>query len=74
MLPVSASRALQTEIMDPEMNLLTKLDIARERDAAAALSSHYQKIGSAAILAAVLALTRQRELLASASQTAKKAA
>jgi uncharacterized membrane protein YebE (DUF533 family) len=56
------------------MNILTHIESAREREAAAALASQYRQIGSGAILAAVLALTRQRELLASAAQTAKQAA
>ena len=55
------------------MKILTYLDAAREREEAAALSSHYGQIGSKAILAAVLALTRQRELLAGASVTKKAA-
>jgi hypothetical protein len=60
--------------MGLEMNKVTHIESAREREAAAALASHYRQIGSGAILAAVLAVTRQRELLASASLTAKQAA
>ena len=56
------------------MNKVTHIEAAREREAAAALASQYRQIGSGAILAAVLAVTRQRELLASASLTAKQAA
>jgi hypothetical protein len=61
-------------IKGSEMNIISHIETARERAAAAALASHYRQIGSGAILAAVLALTRQRELLASASQSAKQAA
>jgi hypothetical protein len=56
------------------MNNISHIESAREREASAALTSHYRQIGSGAILAAVLALTRQRELLARASLTAKQAA
>ena len=56
------------------MNIVTHIESAREREAASALAAHYRQIGSGAILAAVLAVTRQRELLASASQSAKQAA
>jgi hypothetical protein len=56
------------------MNIISHIESAREREAAAALASHYRQIGSGAVLAAVLALTRQRELLAAASLTAKQAA
>ena len=56
------------------MNIVTHIESARERAAAAALASHYRQIGSGAILAAVLAVTRQRELLESGSLTAKQAA
>jgi hypothetical protein len=56
------------------MNNITHIESAREREATAALAAHYRQIGSRAILAAVLAVTRQRELLASASQPAKQAA
>lgn len=53
---------------------VTTFQSAREREAAAALTAQYRQIGSGAILAAVLAITRQRELLASASNDAKQAA
>ena len=56
------------------MNTFTHIQSAREREAAAALAAHYRQIGSGAVLAAVLAVTRQRELLASASLGAKQAA
>lgn len=56
------------------MNIVSHIESAREREAASALAAHYRQIGSGAILAAVLAVTRQRELLASASQSAKQAA
>jgi hypothetical protein len=72
--PTSPNSGKLIPYLDPIMKILTCLDAAREREEAAALSSHYRQIGSKAIIAAVLALTRQRELLASASQTAKKAA
>jgi hypothetical protein len=56
------------------MNILTHIESAREREAAAALAAKYRQIGSGAILAAVLAVTRQREMLARASASAKQAA
>ena len=56
------------------MSILTHIESAREREAAAELAAKYRQIGSSAILAAVLAVTRQREMLASASASAKQAA
>jgi hypothetical protein len=56
------------------MNIISHIESAREREAAAALAAQYRQIGSGAVLAAVLALNRQRALLASASHTAKQAA
>lgn len=56
------------------MNRISHIESAREREAAAALAAQYRQIGSGAVLAAVLAITRQRELLASASLSAKQAA
>ena len=60
--------------MDKKMNNLPNFESAREREASAALTAQYRQIGSGAVLAAVLAVTRQRELLASASMTTKQAA
>jgi hypothetical protein len=56
------------------MNIISHIESAREREAAAALAAQYRQIGSGAVLAAVLALNRQREFLTGASQTAKQAA
>ena len=56
------------------MNRLSHIESAREREASAALASKYRQIGSGAVLAAVLAITRQRELLANASAAVKQAA
>jgi hypothetical protein len=56
------------------MNIVSHIESAREREASAALAAHYRQIGSRAIRAAVLAVTRQRELLANASATVKQAA
>jgi hypothetical protein len=56
--------------MDKIMKTLTLFSAAQEREANDTLAAHYRQIGSAAILAAVLAVTRQRELLASASKQA----
>jgi hypothetical protein len=55
------------------MNIISHIESAREREAAAALAAQYRQIGSGAVLAAVLALNRQREFL-TGSQTAKQAA
>jgi hypothetical protein len=52
------------------MNSSTLFATAQQREANDTLAAHYRQIGSAAILAAVLAVTRQRELLASASKQA----
>jgi hypothetical protein len=57
-----------------DMNIVTHIESAREREACAALAAHYRQIGSGAIRAAVLAVTRQREILAGASAAAKQAA
>ena len=57
-----------------DMNIISHLDSAREREAAAALAAQYRQIGSGAILAAVLAVTRQRALLTTPSLDAKRAA
>ena len=56
------------------MNIISHLESAREREAAAALAAQYRQIGSGAILAAVLAVTRQRALLTTPSLDAKRAA
>lgn len=56
--------------MDEIMKTLTAFSAAQEREANDTLAAHYRQIGSAAILAAVLAVTRQRELLANASKQA----
>jgi hypothetical protein len=52
------------------MKILTVSSAAKEAKAEDKLAAQYRQIGSAAILAAVLAVTRQRELLASASKQA----
>lgn len=56
------------------MTKVTTYQSARQREAEAALAAQYRQIGSGAILAAVLAITRQRELIASAGNSVKKAA
>lgn len=60
--------------MDTQMKTLPNFETAREREASAALTAQYRQIGSGAVLAAVLAITRQRDLLANASMIAKQAA
>jgi len=52
------------------MKISTLLSATTEAKAEDKLAAQYRQIGSAAILAAVLAVTRQRELLASASKQA----
>jgi hypothetical protein len=56
--------------MDETMKTLTVFSSANEAKANDKLAAQYRQIGSAAILAAVLAVTRQRELLTSASKQA----
>ena len=56
------------------MKMMSHIESAREREAAKALTAQYRQIGSGAILAAVLAVTRQRELIARASLSAQQAA
>jgi hypothetical protein len=52
------------------MKISTLLSVTKEAKAEDKLAAQYRQIGSAAILAAVLAVTRQRELIASASKQA----
>jgi hypothetical protein len=52
------------------MKTLIASSAIKEAKAEDKLAAQYRQIGSAAILAAVLAVTRQRELLANASNQA----
>ena len=60
--------------MEKKMTHLPNFEAARAREAAAALTAQYRQIGSGAVLAAVLAITRQRELLARAPLTTQQSA
>jgi hypothetical protein len=70
MLPLSAHIARSNRLNGLKMKTLTVVSATKDAKAEDKLAAQYRQIGSAAILAAVLAVTRQRELLASASKQA----